>query len=118
MVAEKWGSLPYLSGIYPSPPNLEETGQARKVGAVAPFGVTFGSLVEAGLGSFGGHRWHLVGRLGSVLCGRIDRSLPFGDLFGSLLATNSGQLGASVGLGWLSVGLLIRATLWGIDRQK
>ena len=91
-------SPPFIGSFIGQRQTSTGQGQARKVGAVASFGVTFGSLSEAGLGSFGATGNLLAGWLGSQLCGRLDRSPSFGDLFGSLLATNSGQLGRS---GWV-----------------
>ena len=106
-----------FGAVLGSSPNLDARRRASKGRTVRQFGVTFGSLSEAGLGGFGVTGNLLAGWLGSQLCGRIDRSLTFGDLFGSLLATNSGAVGSGrrgrgrVGrLGWL----LNTARLWGI----
>ena len=62
-------------------------GQARKVGAVASFGVTFGSLVEADLGSIG-----VTGSYKSVIW------LPIRGRLGRVV-------GVGVGLvGWVGLG--------------
>ena len=94
--------------IWGSSAKLEARGSSLKGRTVGQFGVTFGSLVEAGLGGIGVTGNLLAGWLGSQLCGRLDRSLLFGDLFGSLFATNSGAVGSGrrgrgrVGrLGWV-----------------
>ena len=86
-----------FGAVLGSSAKLEARGSSLKGRTVGQFGVTFGSLVEADLGSFGVTGNLLAGWLGSQLCGRLDRSPSFGDLFGSLLASNSG----AVGLGWL-----------------
>ena len=104
-----------FGAVLGSSPKLEARRSSLKGRTVGQFGVTFGSLVEADLGGIGvtGSYKSVIWRpirngLGSDLCGRIDRSLPFGDLFGSLSATNSGAVGSGrrgrgrvVRLGWV-----------------